>query len=266
MPFPNSQRFFYQKNPLAEVVCQLRFPPILLIDKTSPSDFQELIRKEYPLYVEQTEIGENLPREIDSQLPNEITNIISFRPSAHKNYRFTSYDEHWHINLTNNFISITTNAYDKWEHFLEKFSEPLNALIKIYEPSFFTRIGLRYINLINRASLSLDDMAWVELISAHILGILSSSEINPDDILGSLSQEDILLVDKKSKVHIVHGLVKTNKDKEIAYLIDSDFYSEEKMEVKDALGKLKYFNSMARKLFRWCITDTLHQALVPKEL
>jgi len=50
MPFPDSKRAFYGKNPLEEVVCQLRFPPILRIEVETPAVFQDKVRQVFPLY------------------------------------------------------------------------------------------------------------------------------------------------------------------------------------------------------------------------
>ena len=50
MPFPESERVVFRRNTLAEVICQLRFPPILEIAAKDPAAFQEQIRAEYPLY------------------------------------------------------------------------------------------------------------------------------------------------------------------------------------------------------------------------
>lgn len=44
MLFPPTQRVIYHKNPLVEVVCQLRFPTILKIDAEIPVAFQEAVR------------------------------------------------------------------------------------------------------------------------------------------------------------------------------------------------------------------------------
>ena len=49
MPFPEATRVIYHKNPLTDVICQLRFPPILKIDSEIPSLFQDTIREQYPL-------------------------------------------------------------------------------------------------------------------------------------------------------------------------------------------------------------------------
>jgi uncharacterized protein (TIGR04255 family) len=48
MPFPESPRVFYDKTPLVEVTCQVRYPKLLRIDKQEPVDFQEHIYDKYP--------------------------------------------------------------------------------------------------------------------------------------------------------------------------------------------------------------------------
>ncbi len=67
MPFPSANRVIFKRNPLKEVICQLRFPPILKIDSEIPANFQDLIRNEFPKY---KETGEQ--REIPIPNPDEL--------------------------------------------------------------------------------------------------------------------------------------------------------------------------------------------------
>ncbi|GDX40579.1 hypothetical protein LBMAG21_08710 [Armatimonadota bacterium] len=60
MPFPQTNRGIYAKNPLVEVVCQLRFPPILSINQSNLADFQSHIRDVYPLYSTSGSEGQSL--------------------------------------------------------------------------------------------------------------------------------------------------------------------------------------------------------------
>jgi uncharacterized protein (TIGR04255 family) len=59
MTFPETPRVIYAQNPLVEVICQLKFPPILRIETELPAIFQESIRKEYPL--SQTAEAQQIP-------------------------------------------------------------------------------------------------------------------------------------------------------------------------------------------------------------
>lgn len=46
--FPHTPDVRLANSPLVEVVCQVRFPPILRINKEEPSDFQEAVRQRFP--------------------------------------------------------------------------------------------------------------------------------------------------------------------------------------------------------------------------
>ena len=50
MLFSDRPRTHYGNAPAHEVICQLRFPTILTINNVEPADFQEAIRREFPIY------------------------------------------------------------------------------------------------------------------------------------------------------------------------------------------------------------------------
>ena len=56
MPFPKSKRVQYRLSPIRTVVCQLRFPTILRVEALQPVDFQEEIRRAFPLFQEKSSI------------------------------------------------------------------------------------------------------------------------------------------------------------------------------------------------------------------
>src|SRR4051794_35988880 len=62
MAFPDAPRVLYEINPLDEVVCQLKFPPVLRIDAEMPVGFQEAIRAQFPLYRAEPTASRNLPQ------------------------------------------------------------------------------------------------------------------------------------------------------------------------------------------------------------
>ena len=260
MPFPEVKRVIYNKNPLEKVTCQLRFPPILKIDAQIPADFQERIRKDFPNFSETTEGWEMiLPGEVNMPIPSEVLKEIR-QTSGNKNYEFYSEDEQWKVNLTRTFIALSSSHYRKWEEFNAKLAGPLEALIEIYSPQNFSRIGLRYIDVIRRSKLVLGDDSWKKLLRPDVLGILNSSY--DQDVENFESKYEMHLSDRKSMVRVITRLLTI--DDEICFVIDSDFYDSNKTNLKDSQEKLNYFNKRASRLFRWCITEDLHQAMEPK--
>lgn len=261
MPFPETPRVIYAHNPLVEVVCQLKFPPNLSIETELPSDFQKGIAKAYPLYTERMELQIKLPEQADAQLSVNMP----FPTMNRKNHQFLSADGKWKINLARDFIAFSTVAYTRWEEFKEHFLETYQLFVKIYEPPFFTRIGLRYRDIITRSDLGLGNTPWTELLKPHVLGLLSSGDVS-DHVLDVNQVTEIQLKDGVGKVRIVSGLVKDVEKNEMCYSIDSDFFILQNVPVEDAFSKLDYFNQRGSRLIQWCITEKLHNAMEPKQL
>src|SRR5260221_12226992 len=111
MSFPNSDRVLYRKNPLDQVICQLRFPDILRVNNQTPVEFQEIIRNEYHLF--EAKSGVNLLSQgILEQLPSPITDaLLKIEPV--NAYEFSSADGLWIVSLTRNFLALTSRKYER---------------------------------------------------------------------------------------------------------------------------------------------------------
>ena len=132
MLFPESERVLYQKNPLVEVICQLRFPTILRIREGQLADFQDIIRKDYPVYTEQEpSVG------ISPQLPKELASIIEQMniplSAGLFIHRFSTTDSKRFISLRSEFMALAETSYERWELFREEAIKAESALKKVYE-------------------------------------------------------------------------------------------------------------------------------------
>ncbi len=263
MSFPASPRVIYKKNPLDEVICQLKFPPILRIDSELPARFQESLRPEYPLF---EEASPAFPNFLGRSIPPEVGKLINFDisiPLAGKVYQFISPDQKWKVGLAREFVALSTGSYVRWEEFRAKLEQIISNLVSQYSPSFFVRIGLRYRDIVRRSTLDLGDIHWSDLLKPHILGELASPDVESE--IQQASRETLISVNgSKARVHIRHGLARIVESNEEVYLIDSDFYDENRTEVKNVFARLDTLHQEAGHLFRWCITDTLHKALQPE--
>lgn len=261
MPFPEIERVIYQKLPLEEVICQIRFPPILTIDTEIPSVFQEAIRQEYPFFKETTNIiNIDIPNNLKELFPKELTELP---PRSEKNFEFLSKDRMSKINLTRDFLAISTRRYSRWESFRECILRPFEVFNRIYSPVIFIRIGLRYRNVIARSKLNLDGIPWNELIKPCILGILSETTIKT---LNTIQTSEIQMADGKSVIRINNGLIEQVNNNEMCYVIDNDFFLQDQIEPTDVFPMFDYFNLRSGRLFRWCITDRLHRAMEPEKI
>src|SRR5882724_5586443 len=240
MPFPASPRVIYQKNPLAEVICQLHFPAVLRIDSEVPAAYQEKLRAQYPFFdTSSQDLVVDLPQDITQLLTASGQPPFRFKPS----YNFISADRNWKVKLTRESLTLYTSTYQTWEHFKRQLRGPLEALIEVYAPSFFTRIGLRYRDVVKRATLNLDGVSWAELLKPHIAAALSSEDI-AGDVTQTANQFTMRLEEGSGQVLVNYGL-SSNQSNDPFFLIDCDFFTAQRIEVNDALGRLDYFNQQA---------------------
>jgi uncharacterized protein (TIGR04255 family) len=258
--FPPSPRVFYEKAPLIDVIAQLRFPPILAIQAGPPAEFQERIRKVFPLVEEGFALG--LPMGVE--LPAQVEKLISSQ-SGDKLYQFLSEDRKDTITLSKDMIGFSTKKYSRWEEFKTTLMNSVEALNQIYSPSFYNRIGLRYIDAINCDSIGLGNSKWSELFKREILGEISIPLFEENLLLVS-RQIVISFPDKFGALLLQHGLGNIQNKRGFSYIIDFDFYREQKTEVGDASAVLERFHDLAGRAFRWCITDKLHNALGPRNI
>ena len=176
MFFASYDRYRYARSPLVEVICQLRFPAILSIGAKEPAEFQEAVRRDFPRYSARVERVP--PKVVGAGTPNAS---VQQQPPV-TNYQFLSADGTWKLNLTSSFIALSTLRYTRWEEFAQALDRPLAQFIQIYQPAFFERAGLRYINAFSRKVLGLEDTPWADLIQPAFLGPLAEPDVEESTV------------------------------------------------------------------------------------
>jgi uncharacterized protein (TIGR04255 family) len=255
MPFPESPRVRYGKNPLVEVVCQLKFPTILRIDAEPPVAFQEKIRHLFPEY---RPTQPQLPAGV--RLPLEVLQMM-FGGMGGGSHEFLAGDEKSRVTLTRDFVALTTSDYSEWKTFSEMLAIPLTALANVYKPPYFSRVGLRYRDQIDRKSLGLEAVAWSELLRDEVAGELAHGDVAPD-VVRIIREVGLTMPNESGNIRIVHGLEGDGSDP--TYMIDADFFIERKIEHGETNDVLEVFNRTAGNLFRWCVKRRLHDAMEPR--
>src|SRR5262249_39644631 len=142
-------------------------------------------------------------------------------------------------------------------------------LLEVYDPVFFTRIGLRYSNIVRRSDIGLaPDTPWHELVKPAFIGLLGQldyqTRVKECAAVSALTLDDV----PGGVVRIQQGLRPGTTDAHVeeAYFIDADFFTEERTNVTDALARLDAFHAHSGNLFRWVITDRLYNALGPRRI
>lgn len=241
----------YEKNPLAEVICQFRFPEILMIEANLPADFQEAIRREFPRYQKRED---KLP-----PLPGKAPTSIS-------NHQFTSADGVWRVNLTSRFFSLACTRYHSWEEFANKLDKPLAAFLKIYRPAYYERVGLRYVNVISRKILGLEAHPFSDLFQPCYLGPLVEEDVNENASTRCSVDCDLgLRGGCRAKIHAGPGMVKRPgmTDTEVKFIFDQDLYMPGQLPIHLSAGALQTLHAQAFSIFRGAVTEMLHVAMKP---
>jgi len=258
--FSLEDRCIYRRSPLVEVICQLRFPTILTIDSQAPAQFQEAIRADYPQFAQRTET-----------LPPKPINGKMVPQGTQNNYQFVARDNHWKVNLTKSFISLSTNRYTRWEDFAKRLDKLLVAFIQQYNPAYFERVGLRFINSSSRKALELEGESWRDLIQPGYLGLLADDDVRETGILGDGQRYDIPIPGGcRAKIHAAPAMMKkkniqTNQEtQEAVFILDNDIYMPGQIQPAHAAAALQTAHLQADSIFRGAMTPTLHHAMEPE--
>lgn len=260
--FSHEERCILKKNQLGEVICQLRFPEILIIGAKPPAEYQEAIRADFPIYSARKEA----PAPKVTGTPGNLT--LENAPAI-MNYQFASADGVWRVNLTSNFISLACSRYTCWEDFAKHLDKPLAAFIQIYHPAHFHRVGLRYLNFFSRKALGLEGVPFRDMFQPAYLGLLGEDDVAEHNTTRcNLDAELAIRGGCRVKIHAGPGLVKKNgqSDKEVRFIFDQDLFMAGNVPVNHSAGALETLHSQAYSIFRGAITDTLWDALEPTSI
>ncbi|MGM9618852.1 MAG: TIGR04255 family protein [Oscillospiraceae bacterium] len=265
MLFSEADRCRYAHPAAHEVICQLRFPTILRIDNREPADFQELIRGSFPRYA----LRREAPPARVVQRPGAAPELQT--PPAVANYSFISEDTLWKLNLTKDFIALSTLRYTGWEDFAARLDQTLAAFIRIYQPAFFERIGLRYRNILSRGALGLEDRPWRELLHPAYLGALAEEDVPETEVRRCAVDLELSLSGScHAKIHAEPVHLKPANggapEAEQKFILDIDLSMQGNLAAHLAAGALETLHGHSTRVFRGAITEELHEAMGPSRV
>lgn len=245
LTIPSVERVLFRKSPLRQVICQLRFPPVLSIAQEVPIALQEALRDEYPMFAEQPEVTIGLR-------PSSFAPVAGASTRA---WRFSDAEENWSVALAATFLAMDTSRSEHFEDFRRRFRRVWERAFDIHRVPFLTRVGLRYLNVLEKPSDADPRTYGPERITPALVGYLSS-ELAGGGILSS--RQEIHLPEAGFRVAIRCGL-----DEEGNLLLDMDAFCQERTEVIAVDTLLARFNDSSYRLFRWCVTSKLFQEMGP---
>ena len=162
---------------------------------------------------------------------------------------FKSKRDQWTVNLRPSILSLETNNYHSFEDFESRIEGLVDACKSFIDSDFFTRIGVRYINVLPYDRSTVADWINPSLVSNLASGILGDPSEYAQQVRGRTSVGGYLFQ---------HGL--TAIGDKTGYMLDFDFYAED-AELKDSMGIVRELHDREHEMFLWTLGDAAKQFL-----
>ena len=237
------------KTGLQTVVTQLRFNPILKIGQEAPADFQDRVRHLFPKFVREERIEFRLAF---GEAAEAVPPNLEAPQRGPASWRFSTEDDVWVAGLSANVLSLETARYEDFLQFEERFAILHRALTAVYAIDHYVRVGLRFINIIESEHF---DGELTEKFNPQLLGPLADGVIGSDVREG---RQTFVISSDDWTITVRHGTENGN------YRLDIDHATEARVAADQIDERLRAFNSRAYQLFRWAISDGLHQQMEPE--
>lgn len=165
-------------SPLILVLCEVRFAPVLAIEKFIPEMQEQLRLRGFPGFK-----ASSLQQiHLSSQGPSflEIPRWV-----------FTSKDETQILTLTTESVSLQVTRYDDFEAFLEVLHVAVDVIESIVKPMFAGRVGLRYVDAIAKIGSKGSEYFDAAVLSFEpsdlgVISLLSSQQVLARTDVGQL--------------------------------------------------------------------------------
>lgn len=221
---PVHARRTYPRNPLEAVVVQLRFDPILKI-RDGVADFQEGVRHRFPEFEEQ--ITQSF----------EINPAVGVRTRQEPEFRFRATDGSATAFLSTHAVALETRAHIERDPLLADFTIVMDSMRSTYESMNARRLGLRYINAIDRMAICGDlgrEVGWTELIAEDFTRV----PCDLADLEGMAFGAEFSSNLDRGRMTLRYGMLPEAKDRGPRFRLDIDRYCEGDIDMSDIHGML----------------------------
>ena len=243
LTFPSYEDVRLENPPLVEVICQVRFPPILRIARSEPSEFQDLIRNRFPVLGMEQGLVFPIPQ-LGADIP-----LPEIQPRV---YKFATDDNKSVISLSVDFYAVSTNSYHHWQEFINDLALAHDAVSRTYQPSYATRVGLRFVNRLTTANTNSKDYRGILSMLQPVLVSQLSTPVwdEPDEAV-----TQTILTDDRGKLALrtIFGHDVASHDP--FFVLDFDYFEEGKIELTDLIERCHRYHDRTYRAFRWCFLD-----------
>ncbi|MFP3922770.1 TIGR04255 family protein [Pseudomonas sp. W5-36] len=231
----------FSRNFLKQAVCELRFPTLMeLGEQRPPASFVKALRKDYPLL----------------DMNNEFKLGIGSAHAGSSNIHILkSLKGNWSISLKESALTIETTNYTGFDNLRARILQAVEATKDFIDSAFFTRVGLRYINLLHSDH---DDVT--DWINPALIAPIASEKFTGINDFGGRFQ----LLAPDGGCLFQHGVqlnqVKPDDSPVVEYMIDIDTFRAA-VPLSDTAAAIDIMHHQAFDLFDWAITERAREFL-----
>ncbi|WP_428818810.1 TIGR04255 family protein [Microbulbifer sp. MCCC 1A16149] len=251
--FENVSPKIYGRNPLASTHIELRFHPITRIGRQQAdiAMFQDLVRKTFPKFKQNNVRGVSIDPLGNFSVQDEIE------------YEFSDVKGRNSITLNQQILRVNSSDHKDRHALIEQFSIGMNALTEVFGEVSAFRLGVRYVNNIDKERISSDlnqQLEWGSLVSGEFLSM--PHEIDDLSNTNFLTEIRSNLANGDGEMTLRFGLTQNQQGASDCFRFDLDRYlhSEENIELTGIEKTIESFTQdiyclfdkvMAEKLKLW---------------
>jgi len=238
---PDVEPVQYERNFIDTVVCELKFPIILDWESKPPVSIQRELRRDYPFH-KKIYLIEAVTQQEESEKRLSLN--------------LQSKNKKWTVAIRSDSIILETTSYLNFEDFSDKLNKVVNVVKDKIDSDFFTRVGLRYINVINFSPDEFEELINQDLVAPILKNVYGTVRECYQRVNGFTEY---------GLFNFRHG-IKTNDTPNQDYLLDFDYFKEG-VEISDVLELIKRFHEYNFKFFHWALGKTALKKLgkaIPK--
>ena len=256
-------RIMLKHPPLVLALCQVKFSSLLGVTDRHLLAFQRSVQADYPIATSTEAVELTIGRHpISTEIRSEQRKIPQ--------WQFTDRHDNWKIVLSQDFMTLEARAYSDFDEFINRLEDAIGSLAEHIQPTFITRIGLRYVNEIRLNTLK-GNNHWHKIIHTDLLGPLVLPEFMEQASQVISAQQLVFRYPDNRGINIHHGLLAEGttvrghkKPQEINdpfYLLDFDVFQEfplpgNVIAVDSSVIQqfVKEYHEIIYQLFRWSVT------------
>lgn len=246
----------YKRNFISNFI--IRFDLETKLDEGNYDKILELLNEDYPINEKLDIQNRNIIIDKDSDNP-----ILSEPNIKIKNILYNS-DKNERITISSDSILYETLNYISFSKIKPTIEKIILSLKENYGIKDFSRIGLRYVNLIKKPIKNKKDIFnWNNFINSKLL--FSNDFIDTETILQQINTIEFKLdVENDLQCRLQFGIPNRNMPADLMekiYLIDIDGFTNSMVEQDDAIKILDIIHEKDIEIFEKCIEDELRREM-----